>query len=120
MRNYKQFIEDNVIDCDISYRGGVLKVDVSSLFPKLENPVIGAYQNYLGGGMAGAIVGGASFEPSELSKKDQKVFYALKEAIKKYFYDINNGGGDDYMQENVTGGGKKGYLKNQNLPVSGY
>jgi len=114
--DYIEFIENNTIDCDISYRGGTLKVNVSELFPEVENAVMGAYQNYLGGGIAGSIVGAAQFEPSELSKKDQVTFYELKEVIKKYFYDLNQGGGDDYMVENVNS-----YKKNQNLPIiSGY
>ncbi len=108
-------IENHVLERDISYRGGTLKVDVSDLFPNVEDATMGAYQNYLGGGIAGAIVGAAMFEPSEHSKKEQKVFYALKERIKQYFYKCNAGGGDDYMVENVNS-----YQKNQSLPVSGY
>lgn len=114
-KDYRKFIQKNMLDCDISYRGGNLKVDVSSLFPNVEKPVMGAYQNYLGGGIAGAIVGAAMFSPDELTKRDQKKFFALKEAIKKYFYELNNGGGDEYMQENVNS-----YDKNQSFPVSAY
>jgi hypothetical protein len=114
-------IELNTINCDISYRGGTLKVDVSELFPNIENAVMGAYQNYLGGGIAGAIVGAAMFDPSELSAKEEKVFHALRERIKQYFYDLNNGGGDEYMQNEVTGkGAKNGYKRNQSLSVSAY
>lgn len=115
-KKVKEFdFEAHTIDCDISYRGGTLKVDVSSLFPNIENAVMGAYQNYLGGGIAGSIVGAAMFDPSELSEKDQKVFHVLKEQIKKYFWELNHGGGDEYMVENVNS-----YKQNQNLPVSGY
>jgi hypothetical protein len=113
--DYIEFIENHTIDCDVSYRGGTLKVDVSELFPEVSDAVMGAYQNYLGGGMAGQIIGAAKFDPSELNKKDQKVFYELKEVIKKYFYDLNQGGGDEYMVENVNS-----YKKNQSLSVSGY
>lgn len=119
--NYRKFIIDNLKDCDVSYRGGSIKVDVSELFPNVEeDATMGAYQNYLGGGIAGAIVGASMFDPEVLSKKDKKVFDELKEEIKKYFYDLNNGGGDDYMQEEVTGAGAGGYKKNQAMPVSGY
>lgn len=115
-------IEAHVISSDISYRGGSLKVDVSSLFKNLEEPaVMGAYQNYLGGGIAGAIIGASQFDPNKLSKRDQDVFAALKERIKLYFYELNNGGGDEYMQENVTGqNARHGYAANQSLPKSGY
>lgn len=108
-------LENHTIERNISYRGGNLKIDVSDLFPNVEDAVMGAYQNYLGGGIAGQIVGAAMFDPSELSKKEQKLFYALKERIKQYFYALNAGGGDDYMVENVNS-----YEKNQSLPVSAY
>jgi len=108
-------IEAHIIKCNVSYRGGTLKIDVSELFPNVEEAVMGSYQNYLGGGIAGSIVGGAMFEPSELSEKEQKIFHALKERIKKYFYDLNAGGGDEYMVENVNS-----RQKNQSLAVSGY
>lgn len=114
-KNWVPFIEENTTEFDASYRGGTLKVDVSSLFPNVENAVMGAYQNYLGGGIAGAIVGAAMFDPSELSKKDQKTFESLKDAIKRYFHAANNGGGDEYMQENHSS-----YEFNQRLAVSGY
>lgn len=108
-------IEANIIECDISYRGGRLMVDVSSLFPDVEDARMGASQNYLGGGIAGKITGGSMFNPDDLSKKDQKVFYALKERLKQYFHAVNNGGGDEYMQENYGS-----YEDNQRLSVSSY
>jgi hypothetical protein len=113
--DYIEFIKNNIIECDISYRGGVLKVDVSELFPNVDNAVMGASQNYLGGGIAGSITGGAMFMPDELTKKEQKVFFELKEVIKKYFYDLNSGGGDDYMVENVNS-----YERNQKMCTSAY
>lgn len=108
-------IEAHITECDISYRGGNLKVDVSSIFPDVEDAIMGAYQNYLGGGIAGAIIGASMFTPDDLTADQQEVFYALKERIKKYFYAINQGGGDDYMVENVNS-----YDKNQIMPTSGY
>lgn len=119
--NYTQYIKDNMISGDISYRGGSLKVSVSNIFPdQEEGHYIGAYQNYLGGGMAGAIQSGASFNYLTLSKKDQKIYQELANACKEYFYNVNNGGGDDYMQEEVTGKNAGGYSANQNLPASAY
>jgi hypothetical protein len=107
-------VESHVIEGDISYRGGTLKVDVSSVFPNVSNPVMGAYQNYLGGGIAGAIIGGAQFTPDELNEDEKEIFTALLDKIKKYFYSLNNGGGDDYMTENVNS-----FKNNQKLPSSG-
>lgn len=116
-----EFIESNLIDCDISYRGGSLKIDVSDLFDTgEEQAIMGAYQNYLGGGMAGSIQAGRMFDISGFSEDDLAIYEELAEACKKYFYNVNNGGGDDYMQEEVTGSEAGGFERLQKMPVSGY
>ena len=112
---YRQFIEDNTKDCNISYRGGILKIDVSDLFPELEeageDAIMGASQNYLGGGIAGAITTGRMFALDILTAENRKVYEELAGEVKKYFYELNNGGGDEYMQEEVNS-----YEQNQALP----
>lgn len=113
-------IDENTIECDISYRGGRLMVNVSSLFPGVDDPRMGASQNYLGGGIAGSISGGAMFDPDELNKADRATFEVLLERIKRHFYDINHGGGDEYMQENHTGPEAGGYEATQKMPNSAY
>lgn len=128
-KDYRQYIEQNTIDCDVSYRGGSLKVDVSGLLSEKsraaiekagEDAIAGAYQNYLGGGIAGSIQTGRMFDIALLSKADQKAWPAIAEALKRYFYDINHGGGDEYMHDNVTGPEAGGYEAVQRLPASGY
>lgn len=116
----KEFIQNNVIDADISYRGGSLKVDVSEIFNTGDEPAImGAYQNYLGGGIAGSIQTGRQFDISGFNKSQRATYELLAEACKRYFYDLNNGGGDEYMQENVTGSdAKDGYDRLQKMPAS--
>lgn len=112
---YREYIENHIVKCDISYRGGVLKVDAGELIDTGDEPsTMGAYQNYLGGGIAGCIMVGRDFDADALSKKDRKVYDELAEDIKKYFYELNNGGGDEYMQETNT------YERTQGLAVSGY
>jgi|GEM_PF-1211917 len=122
--NLNEYIENNTQNCNISYRGGSIKVDLTELFCDRsleaieeagEVPEAGAYQNYLGGGIAGSITAGQNFDENLLSKGDLKKFEEFKEAVKVYFYDVNNGGGDEYMQENVNN-----YKQNQRLPVRGY
>ncbi len=114
-KNYDDFITKHTLDCDFSRRGGTLKVDVSELFPNVEDAVMGAYQNYLGGGMLGAVVGASQFDPNELSKKDQTIFFELKEAIKQYFFHVTNEEAEGYDEWSSPE-----YLQNQNMPVSGY
>lgn len=122
--NYREYIEQNTIKCDVSYRGGVLKVDISGMLTETSNQNIenageeahaGASQNYLGGGIAGRITTGRSFDTELLTKGDQKKYEQFCTAVIEYFHDINNGGGDEYMQENYAS-----LEYNQKLPVSGY
>lgn len=120
MRTKEEILEilrENIIDCDISYRGGNLKVDASELFESLsDRAIVGAYQNYLGGGIAGRIVGASMFMPDDLeSESERELFPVVLEACQMLFHELNNGGGDDYMQENHSD-----YDFNQGLPVSGY
>ena len=123
------YIENNIKDCDISYRGGTLKVDLSGYFSndsiekiheEGEEAIAGAYQGYLGGGIAGSIQIGNNFDPCLLTDEDSKLWEIMKKDLIQYFYNINNGGGDDYMQENVTGAEAGGLEKLQKMPKSGY
>jgi len=113
-------LEENTIDADISYRGGKIKIDASELFPEYyertgERAIVGAYQNYLGGGIAGRIVGAAMFQPEELTEEERALFDPLLKRCVAYFHSLNNGGGDEYMQENYSG-----LDFNQTLPTSAY
>jgi len=109
-------ISENVISDDASYRGGTLKIDVSSIFPNVEDAVMGAYQNYLGGGMRGAVIGASMFEPDELSEKDKVIFFELKEKIKRFFHALTS---DEEIEMNDEWN-KMDYEKNQAMPVSAY
>jgi len=113
----KQFnIDEHIISCDISYRGGTLKVDVSELFPNIDDAVMGAYQNYLGGGLAGSIVGASMFMPDELNEAERMLFDEIKEKIKKYFYAVANSEDEEMKDEFNT----LSYIKQQAMPASAY
>lgn len=117
INKYLEFVRENAFETDISYRGGNLKVDATGIFPSLgRRAVVGAYQNYLGGGIAGAIIGAAMFMPGELTDADEREYFdEVLEACKLYFHELNNGGGDEYIQSEY------GTLEfNQTLPVSAY
>ena len=115
------YFAENTIKADISYRGGVLKIDAGELFPGVEDAIIWASQGYLGGGIAGAITRGAMFSPDDLENEKQRaLFNEALEAAKRYFYNLNNGGGDEYMQEHVTGADAGGYEANQSLATRAY
>lgn len=110
--NYREYIENHIIDIDCSHRGGTLKVDCSELFPYIEEPIIGAYQNYLGGGMLGAVVGASQFYPEDLYKKDLKRYEAIKEECKRFLHEQTNHVGDKWEEST--------YFQNQLRPVNGY
>lgn len=125
IQKIKEYITSHVIESDISYRGGTLKIDVSELFNintnNSDEPIMGAYQNYLGGGIAGAIQTGRQFDIANFNKKDLALYNKVAEQTKRYFYDLNNGGGDEYMQDNVTGKqAKAGYKRLQRLNAKAY
>jgi len=113
-------IESHLTDCDISYRGGFFRCNVRELFPNVDDAIMGAAQNYLGGGIAGAIQARAMFTPDELNAKELEIFDALKPRMIQFFYNVNNGGGDDYMQAEVTGADAGGLAAVQRMPVSAY
>jgi len=108
MKNYN--IEDNIIRIDASRRGGGIEIDVSELFG--EGCKISAYQNYLGGGLLGAIQSDINFMPSEEQKKD---VLKLSEELKRYFHDITNEEASEYDEWNGMS-----YENNQSMPSSGY
>ena len=109
--NYKVFIEKNIVRCEAGYRGGGIEINCNTLFPYIEDARMTAYQNYLGGGMLGAIQSADNFE-SELKTKDRKKFKALREALQQYFHTLTNHEGDEW--EEAT------YEENQRRPKSAY
>jgi hypothetical protein len=110
--DYVEFIENHTVKNDVSSRGGTLKVDTSELFPYIDDCFVCAYQNYLGGGMLGAVVGVSTFLPSRLNKKDLQVYEDIKDTCKEYVFNCSNHEGDEWEEQS--------YIQNQNMPVSAY
>ncbi len=108
MKNFN--IEENTLRLDASSRGGGIEIDVSELFG--EGCRMSAYQNYLGGGLLGAIQSDINFTPSEKQKKD---VLKLSEELKRYFHDITN----EYAAECDEWNGMS-YEQNQSMPTSAY
>ena len=75
-------IEDNIIRLDASRRGGGIEIDVSELFG--EGCKMSAYQNYLGGGLLGAIHSDINFMPSEEQKEN--IFLTLLLILKHFLF----------------------------------
>ena len=106
--DYTKYIEENTLRCEAGYRGGGIEIDCAGLF-NIEDAKISAYQNYLGGGLLGAIQSNANFDPN---KKDQKKFNELSEELKRYFHNLTNH--EDNEWESAS------FEDNQNRPKSAY
>jgi len=116
IKDLKAFVRANIISIEADKTGNI-KVDVSKVFktsPDGEELVLGAWYNYLGGGMIGKIVGASMFDHTYLSETDQKLFQDLKAAAGEVLLEESNGN-DEYIKENHGG-----FDFNQNLPVSAY
>ena len=115
--DYKKYIEENTLRCDAGGRGGGIEISLNEILDKdqdgNENDFkMTAYQNYLGGGMLGAICHSYNFEPSELSKVDQAIIDKVTEELKKYFHGLTNHEGDEWESAS--------FEENQRRPVSAY
>ena len=108
MKNFN--IEDNIIRLDASSRGGGIEIDVSGVFG--EGCKMSAYQNYLGGGLLGAVQCDINFMPSEKQEED---VLKLSDELKRYFHDITNEEASECDEWNGMS-----YEQNQNMPTSGY
>ena len=111
MKNYTKYIEDHTIRCEASGRGGGIEIDLFDLL-NYTGAKMSAYQNYLGGGMLGAIASSQNFNPGLLGKKNRRLFEEIKEELKKYFHNLTNHEDDEW--ENAS------FESNQQRPVSAY
>lgn len=110
MTNFTEYFENNTLRCEVSHRGGGIEIDASE-FVGLEGAKMTAYQNYLGGGMLGAICSSRNFNltdaPEIMAKAEE-----LAEALKRYFHNLTNHEDDEWEATDFEG--------NQNRPESAY
>jgi hypothetical protein len=107
--------QENVINAivreQISHRGGGVEIELSQFgFP--DGSLMSAYQNYLGGGMLGAIQSNHNMFRMEFTKAQAKKIENLSEILKRYLHDQTNHEDDEW--ESAT------YLQNQMRPESAY
>lgn len=116
-------IDSNLIINTIDSRGGYTEVNVSSLFPNIpkHQAVMGAYMNYLGGGLVGCVIGGAMFMPDDLDKDKLELFNQLMERLKRHAYYHYIEVAFDYDSEEAEPVSTEiMYQHNQRMPVKGY
>jgi hypothetical protein len=105
--------QENVISAiireQISHRGGGVEIDLSNF--GFKNGRMAAYQNYLGGGLLGAIQSNHNMN-REFTKAQQKKIEKLSDILKRYLHDQTNHEDDEW--ECAT------FEQNQMRPMSGY
>jgi phage tail tube protein FII len=101
-------IEDNTLRLKASHRGGGIEISLDKLGKKYKGGKMTAYQNYLGGGMLGAIQNDCNIRDWE----EDNTLVAMAEKLAKHFHTITNH--DDDMWESAT------FEENQLRPKSAY
>lgn len=88
-----EYIEDNMLRLDASGRGGGIEVDASG-YVGIEGACMTAYQNYLGGGMLGAVASSRNFtvDSDDSSKRASE----LEDALKRYFHELTSHDDDEW------------------------
>lgn len=108
--NFTKYIEDNTLRLDASHRGGGIEIDASD-YLNLPGARITAYQNYLGGGMLGAVQSDRNFSVTSNKQREFKTVI-LQEALMQYFHNLTNHSDDEWESAS--------FEDNQNRPVSAY
>ena len=109
-----EYIEANTLRLEASHRGGGIEIDATEYLGEKYPLKMTAYQNYLGGGMAGAIAGSIEGHLRDYPKSIQAKALKLNEALKQYFYNITNDIVEDYDQWAAS----ESYEAQQARPVS--
>lgn len=84
--NLFEYIEQNTLRLEASHRGGGIEIDASE-YLDAPGARMTAYQNYLGGGMLGAVAN--SYNREALAADDSKR-EELGAALARYYYNITN------------------------------
>jgi hypothetical protein len=100
-------IENLTTRIEASGRGGGVEIDLHPLgYP--EGALMSAYQNYLGGGMLGAVQGACNLKDWQ----DDEKLVEINEHLRRYFHGITNPDGDDWVDFD--------FEQNQSMPASAY
>lgn len=108
-----QKIQNSILRQQISHRGGGIEISLD-LFG-LNGEKMSAYQNYLGGGMLGAIQTNDTIRCHSFyehnPKRDEKLD-KIAEELARYFHTLTNHEDDEWESAS--------YEENQNRPTSAY
>lgn len=113
-----EYIQGHTVRLETSHRGGGIEIDATEyLGYGGRYPLrMTAYQNYLGGGMLGAVQSSIQGHLRDYPKATQTKALALAEALKRYYYNITNEIVEDYDEWAASAS----YEAQQARPVSAY
>ena len=104
-----EYIKSHTLRLEASGRGGGIEIDASG-YTGVTGHKITAYQNYLGGGMLGAIQSDTNLKVT--ADKTGRKTLELQEALKQYFHNITNHDDDEWESAS--------FEQNQLRPTSAY
>ena len=118
MKNLREKIENAVIRQGLSSRGGGIEIDLT-IWGYVDEKMT-AYQNYLGGGMLGAICNDCTIDNWEngITEKDdskhenRNELLTIAEELKRYMHELTNHSDDEWETSS--------YEDNQKGSVSAY
>lgn len=79
-------IQDSITREEISHRGGGVELELTDF--GYENEFLSAYQNYLGGGMRGAVANSCTVEDWEMDEKLVRLAGELREYYEERLYEF--------------------------------
>ena len=80
-------IEENITREDFSARGGGVELDLTAF--GYEDEYLSAYQNYLGGGMRGAVANSCTIEDWEMDEKLVRLASELRDYYDERLYELD-------------------------------
>ena len=111
MKVTRENIVNSIIREQISHRGGGVEIDLSN-FGFKSGSLMSAYQNYLGGGMLGAIQSNHNIFRTSFTLTESRKLQKIADILKRYMHDQTNHEDDEW--ESAT------FEQNQMRPESGY
>ena len=84
---FEMSIQENITREEISYRGGGVELDLSDF--GYEDEYLSAYQNYLGGGMRGAVANSCTIEDWEMDEKLVRLASELRDYYDERLYELD-------------------------------
>lgn len=117
--DYREYIENHTMKCEAGYRGGGIEIELDELMG-LEGGegvfTMTAYQNYLGGGMLGAICNSYNFDQENMADfmtpERCRAIDEVTDALNRYFHNLTNHEDDEWESTD--------YERGQLRPESAY